>query len=315
MRFILLIILSGLVSCSLCDTTNHEEAIKCLNSLPKRELTSVPDKVYVSFTTSPDRLSKLLPMLKTLDLEHVEKVYLALPEKYRETQDYGTIPKEILDFHFPKLEIIARDKKDLGPIMKMHATIEKVGKTNPNAIVISVDDDIGFPKGAINELIFYATLFPNAVISGAGNYAETFGILPAEWPAHGKAKHAPFCGGSEISYCDTVEGWRGIAYRPRLVNLDRMKEVAQYSKACRTSDDLVISYVLAESGIEKIRIVNKFFPDIHRFEFGSGEGALHKIKLDIPGWSPRSSVDSKFSGTTNSERYQRCVLDIRSKIK
>jgi hypothetical protein len=313
MKLIITTILLGLISCSLCDTDNHDEAIKCLSSLPKRELKSVPDKVYISLTTSPDRLSKLMPMLKTLDLEHIEKIFLALPEKYRDTQEYGEIPPELLNF--PKLEIIAREEKDLGPIMKMYAAIDKVGKTDPNAIIISVDDDIGFPKGAINELIFHATLFPNAVVSGAGNYVETFGILSEEWPIHGKAKRAPFCGGAEISYCDTVEGWRGIAYRPRFVNLDRMKEVSQYSKACRTSDDLVISYVLAESRIEKIRVSNRFFPDIHRFEFGSGEGALHRIKLNIPGWSPRSSVDSLFSGTTNSERYQRCVLDIRSKIK
>src|SRR3989338_3295092 len=166
-----------------------------------------------------------------------------------------------------KIEIIARDQKDLGPIMKMLAAIERVGSTDPNAIIISVDDDVGFPKGAINELIYYAGLFPNAVVSGAGNYAETFGILPEEWPSQGKAISSPFCGSGEMSYCDTVEGWRGIAYRPRLVNIPRMKEIAQLSKACRTSDDLVISYVLSESSVDKIRVSNKFFPDIHRFEF------------------------------------------------
>ncbi len=314
MRLILIAILLGCISCGgLCDTDNHDEAIQCLNNMPKRSLASVPDKVYISFSTSPKRVSKLMPMLKTLDLEHVEKVFVALPEKYRDTEEYGPIPEELLNF--PKIEIIARDQKDLGPIMKMLPAIEKIGSTDPNAIVISVDDDVGFPKGAINELIYYANLFPKAIISGAGNYAETFGILTEEWPELGKAQKAPFCGSGEISYCDTVEGWRAIAYRPRFVNIKRMKEIARLSKACRTSDDLVISYVLAERGVDKIRVVNRFFPDIHRFEFGSEDGALHKIHLNIEGWSPRSSVDSRFSGTTNSERYQRCVLDIRSKVK
>lgn len=313
MRLFLLTVFLTLQSCTLCKSDNHEESIQCLNSMPKRNLSSVPNKVYVSFSTSPKRVSKLMPMLRTLDLEHIEKIFVALPEKYRGTEEYGRIPQELLDF--PKIEIIARDQKDLGPIMKMLAAIEKIGATDPDAIVISIDDDTGFPKGAVNELIYWANLFPKAVISGAGNYAEMFGILPEEWPSVGKATSAPFCGSGEMSYCDTVEGWRGIAYRPRLVNIPRMKEVAQFSRACRTSDDLVISYVLAESGVDRIRVVNKFFPDIHRFDSNSDEGALHKIKLDIPGWKPRPSVDSKFSGTTNSERYQRCVLDIRSKIK
>lgn len=310
MRLILFLTLLTIQSCTLCKADNQEATIQCLNSMPKRSLSLVPEKVYISLTTSPKRVSKLMPMLKTLDLEHIEKIFIALPEKYRDTEKYGPIPQELLDF--PKITIIAQDKKDLGPIMKMLAAIEFIETTDPNAIVISVDDDVGFPNGAINELIHYANLFPKAIISGAGNYVETYGILPEEWPSIGKATRAPFCGSGEISYCDTVEGWRAIAYRPKLVNIPRMKKLAQLSKACRTSDDLVISYVLAESGVDRIRVSNKFFPDIHRFDSNSDEGALHKIHLNIEGWSPRPSLDSKFSGTTNSERYQRCILDIRS---
>ena len=285
--------------------------------MPRRDLASHPQvqdylknhKVYVSFSTSPKNLSKLLPMLRTLDLELVEKIYLALPEKYRNTQEYGPIPPEILNF--TKLEIIARDQKDLGPIMKMLPAIEKVAALDPYALVISIDDDTGFPKGMVNELIYYSVLYPNAIISGAGHYAKFFGISPEEWPAQGRTTQAPFCGFGEISYCDTVEGWMGIAYKPHLVNTERIKQIAALSKACKTSDDLVISYVLAESGVERIRTVNSYFPHIHRFAFEEHEGALHKTTIETPGWSPRMSVDGFFSGSTNSARYQRCVLDIK----
>ncbi|MES2504642.1 MAG: hypothetical protein V4534_07180 [Myxococcota bacterium] len=302
-------------ACKLCDRPTHDEAVQCLSSMHARDISQLvgQQKIYISLSTSPKRLGRILPALRTLDLTHVEKIYLALPKLYRNQEAYGEIPQTLKDF--PKLEIIAQDQDDLGPIMKMLPAVELVGKLDQNALVIAVDDDIGFPGGAINELIYYAILHPNAVISGWGNYAETFGILPSEWPSQGKATKAPFCGSRELSYCDTVEGWRGIVYRPRLVNTKRLREVAQLSKACRTSDDLVVSHVLAESGIEKIRVVNHFYPDIHRFEASEDDGALHKINLNIPGWSPRPSIDAKFSGTTNSERYQRCVLDIRLQVK
>ncbi|MEI6791537.1 MAG: hypothetical protein WCK42_10185, partial [Myxococcaceae bacterium] len=159
-----------LQACEVCKIADDEKAIQCLNNMPRRDLASHPQvqdylknhKVYVSFSTSPKNLSKLLPMLRTLDLELVEKIYLALPEKYRNTQEYGPIPPEILNF--TKLEIIARDQKDLGPIMKMLPAIEKVAALDPYALVISIDDDTGFPKGMVNELIYYSVLYPNAII-------------------------------------------------------------------------------------------------------------------------------------------------------
>src|SRR3989338_6515814 len=299
-----------LQACTLCKDSSVDGTIQCLNNMPVRDIDSHPavknylqkHSVIISFTTSPERLKNLTPMLRTLDTTHVSHIWLALPKQYKNKEDYGVIPEEISKF--PKLEIIARDQYDYGPITKMLPAIEKIKALDPDALVISVDDDTGFPKGMINELIYYSILHSNSIVSGAGNYVEIFGILPEEWPGLGKAQKRPFCGNAELSYCDTVEGWKAIAYKPRLVDTERMKQIAGISKACRTSDDLVISYVLAESGVEKIRITNNYFPDIHRFESGHDEGALHNIRLDIPGWSPRPSIDCKFSSTTNSERYQ-----------
>ena len=314
-------LISGLVllqSCTLCKDSTLEGTIQCLNNMPVRDIDSDPavtsylqkHPVIVSFTTSPERLKNLTPMLRTLDTTHVTHIWLALPKQYKNEEDYGPVPEEILKF--PKLEIIARDQFDYGPITKMLPAIEKISSLDPDALVISVDDDTGFPKGMINELIYHSILHPHAVVSGAGNYVEIFGILAEEWPTGSKAKRTPFCGHADLSYCDTVEGWRAVAYKPKLVNVERMKQIVRLSKACRTSDDLVISYVLSESRVEKIRITNKYLQDIHRFDSESDKNALHLVRLNIPGWSPRPSIDARFSGTSNSERYQRCVLDIRS---
>lgn len=309
----------GFIACNTCEDLPDEQAMQCLASLPVRNLSSQlstknylnQHKVYVSLTTSPERLSKLEPTLSSLDLQHVEKIFLALPKLYRNETAYDLSLVEPLKEKFPKLRVIAQEyDHDYGPVMKMLPAIELVGKTDPNALVISVDDDMAYSKGMVNEFIYHAVGYPDAVLSGWGNYIEVYGILEEEWPAVGKARKKPLCGSGPISFCDTVEGWRGVAYRPRLVSTGRLKQLSRLSKACRTSDDLVISYVIAEGGVDMVRVINEYSRDIHRFSSNSDAGALHKIKLNIPGWSPRPSVDATFSGTTNSERYQRCVLDI-----
>lgn len=319
MKLVFIFSLFYLQACTLCKSSDVNSTIECLNSLQTRDIVSesqVSDylqkhPVIISLTTSPTRLTTLIQTLRTLDTSHVTHIWLALPKQYKNKEDYGSVPAEVQNF--PKLDTIARNQSDLGPISKILPALEKAKELDPDAIVISIDDDAGFPKGAINELIYHAILFPHAVVGGSGNYAEFWGIQRNEWPTSGKATKEPYCGASGVSYCDLIEGWRAIAYKPRLVNIERLKKLSQLSKACRTSDDLVISYVLAESGVDKIRVSNAYYQDIHRFETGSDEGALHKIHLHIPGWSPRHSVDAFFDReSTNSERYQRCVLDILS---
>ena len=165
----------------------------------------------------------------------------------------------------------------------------------------------------INESIYHVAEYPGTIFSGWGNYVELHGIIASEWPKEGKAYKSPLCGSGPFTYCDTVEGWRGIAYRPRLVNTNRLRELANISKACRTSDDIVISYVLAESGYDKVRINNKYNRNFVQFKSNYDPGALHKVKIEKPGWTPRKSVDNFYGwsqNSTNPERYQRCVLDI-----
>ncbi len=322
MKLLLTMIILGVVGCKLCDKGSKDQVVQCLQEMPSENLFAYAPtrlylqkhKVYVSYTTSPERLRDSIWMLRTLDLLYVEKIFLAIPKLYRNKDPYPEIPPEILNF--PKLEVIAQDQEDLGPIMKILPAIEKVRPLDPDAIVISVDDDIGYQKGTFGQLIKYAVLYPDAIIAAAASYAELFGIKPYEWPHDDMTRKAPYCGNIGLSYCNIVEGYRGIAYKPRLFNSNKMAEMTRSSKSCRTSDDLVISYVLALDKIPRIRIANDFVYDVHRFDFGEDGNALHKApKSKADNWNPNWSWEAMIASTTHSERYQRCVYEYKLKVK
>lgn len=320
--FLLISILFSFACHEFCQKSSKEETIQCLRAQPKENILATPavksyldhHKVYISFSTSPSRLPNSIWMLRALDLEYVDKIFLALPKMYRNWEPYDHIPDEIKNF--PKLEIIAHDQEDLGPIMKILPAIEKVLALDPDAIVISVDDDIGLQFGSLGQLIKYAVLYPDAVIASAGSYAELFGIMPEKWPHDEMTKKKPYCGSGPFSYCNIIEGYRGIAYKPRLFNTTKMKEMTKSSKSCKTSDDLVLSYVLALDKVPRIRIANKFVYDVHRFDFGEDLNALHKTpKTQADSWNPHWSWEAFIANTTHSDRYQRCVYEYQLKLK
>lgn len=307
---------------NLCLSTNLDETVECLKKQPKEDILAIPQvatylgkhKVYISFTTSPERIHNAIWMLKTLDLENVDEILLALPALYKNKHPYGIIPSEIINF--PKLKVIAQDREDIGPATKILYALAEVAKTDPDAIVISLDDDTGLPFGGVGQLIKHAVLYPDAVVGGAGRYIGLYGIQHHEWLADSMTEKAPYCSHGELSYCHVLEGYKGIAYKPRLVDVDRAIDLAKASKHCLTSDDLVISYHLAERKIERIRIANPFYYKVGQFGFGFQGDALHNIKSDYPdGWAPRSSWAGLVGVGNTAERYQRCVYDLNVKHK
>lgn len=310
---------------NLCSKPNIADTIHCLRQMPKEDILAIPavksylekHKVYISLTSSPDRLPEIIWMLKTLDLEHVEKIYLALPEKYKNKEPYGPIPAEIE--HFPKLEIIARHERDIGPATKIFYALKLVAERDPDAIVISLDDDTGLPWGGVSQLIKYAVLYPDAVVGGSGRYAKLFGISheEGEWPDDAMTQKAPYCGHGEVSYCNVLEGYKGIAYKPRLLNIGQVAKLAEISKSCLASDDLVISYVLALNHVDRIRISHPvYFYQVNQFSVGFKPGALHKMpNAYTDGWKPRWSWANAVGVSLTADRYQRCGHEIKNQIK
>lgn len=258
-------------------------------------------KVHISLTTSPLRLRKILAVLATLDLTYVENINVVLPYKYGRNQesynkdDITTISK------FPKVRIVRTDK-DYGPITKMLPVIRKIN--DPQAIIISIDDDIGYPLGMVNEFLYNKIdKYPDAVIESSDegqDFRNNISNFKRIFPRKVKPKK-PFV--------DMVEGWLGVAYSKKLVNDEEMEKIANLSKECLLSDDLAISYILAKHNVPIVKIKNKYIGNQMSYLYGAGEDALHK-----GGGFGKVKV-GHFSDEFNMEKYEICLYDIKRYYK
>jgi len=254
-------------------------------------------EVHISLTTSPLRLPKILAVLATLDTTYVKNINVVLPKKYgknKESYDQNDIDKIS---KYPKVNII-RTEKDYGPITKMLPVIRQVN--DPKSIIISVDDDVGYPIGMVNEFIYQKVVkYPNAVIESPDegqNFRNDISNFNKLFPR--KKANKP--------YADLVEGWLGVAYSKKLVNDKEMEIIADLSKECLLSDDLVISYVLAKHNVPVVKVNNKYLGLQLSYNYGAGDDALHK-----GGGTGNVAKVGSFSDDFNKEKYEICLYDIK----
>jgi lipopolysaccharide cholinephosphotransferase len=263
-------------------------------------------EVIVTMTTSPLRLKKIVAVLSTLDYTNITKVNIVLPETYGPNNEtYNKIPKNLIKImkDIPKIEIL-RIKKDLGPITKMLPTIMQTD--DKKSIIISIDDDVAYPMGMINELIYQKVLkYPDGVLTMGESmtFFEEVTNMNKYWPEIKNKR--PFV--------DIVEGWSSVLYSPDIVNTKCMKKLSSLSKQCFLSDDFVISYVLSISDRKRISINNKYAYDPFPYSYGTGEDALHAGRGlgDKRDYQPHSDA-------INFEKYIKCldtIVDYVNKIK
>ena len=256
-------------------------------------------KVYVTMTTSPKRLSRVGGVLATLDLTNVAKIYIVLPYLYgRNKKKYSQ--KLIARIKkFPKVHIL-RVKKDLGPITKMLPVLKKI--RDPKALVISIDDDVAYPMGMINEMIYQKIVnSPNCIIEGGESFFRRGDIHNFRnlWPQI-KKKRKP--------HVDIVEGWEGIVYNKKLTDIKMMQKLSQISKDCFLSDDIIISYVLAKHNICRKEINNDYSYNGLPLNYGAQADALHQ-----GGGSNKKNLQIfSHSDEYNWEKYRKCLKTIKN---
>ena len=257
--------------------------------------------VYITLTSSPKRLRKTAAALAiVLQNPHIRKVYLTLPKLYRNKTKYSQAAINFVK-GVDKRITVRRPAQDIGPITKMLPTLQMI--RDKNAIVISMDDDICYPASLINELIYYSVRYPNTIFTGSGFNWGDDGYDDSDidrrlWPIRRKPRYP---------HVDIVEGWGMIAYKKRLLDLARMKRLSKLDTNCKLSDDLTISYVLAEKRVPMKVIVNRYYDDqgdLHPFEYGLQEDALHR------GSGLGTDVEN-----ANMVKYKACLELINKKLK
>lgn len=270
-----------------------EDMVARIGKLPAPEVPSAvkafADKegVFVSLTTSPDRLPYLHHTLSTLDLSLVNKVYVTIPKVFGRTGQEYVLPKELLDN--PKVEFL-RGEPDLGPATKLVPAIEYVKKTHPNAVVITIDDDTAYSKGLITDLVTAHVAKPRAVIAGWGSDLKNWNIPAFAWPAARAEAFKP--GRWEMKPCDMVEGFSGVLYPVNAVDTAFIRHLLQTSRSAFVSDDLVFSAALAWTGVP--RYSGGWRNEVWPFPWGYEGDALNK----------GAGLDTAVEGDANMLKYQ-----------
>jgi hypothetical protein len=265
-------------SYTVCQKFNFEDKmddlVKCLREdRPKNifEDKIVQDylkkhKVYVSLTSSPDRLRYIPTILKTLDLDLVSEIFLTLPKKFKDKEDYSD---QLID-EIDRLEKVSllRPDKDFGPITKLLPAIEFVRKRDPYSIVITIDDDTAYPIGIFSELVSF-------IVKNNVNVAAGFGQPSSFWNLHSKkVNFKNTCLVEEP--CDVVEGFSAIAYVAGSIPTEIMKKYSMADTKCKLGDDIVINYSLAINSINRYRINPIFSEKLVQLYYGFASDALHK---------------------------------------
>jgi len=280
------------------NSLNSEEleiAHELMNKRPKKITTKVRNyldkhKVYISMTSGPLRLKRLAVVLNLLDLSEISEIHINLPKFYRNKEEGGTYKKEDIDF-ISMLDSrirIFRIPEDIGPMTKIIPTLQRI--KDPGAIIISVDDDIGYPFNLVSSLIHYSVMKPKEIFTGAA-------FAPGDYP------------GSDFDKLllpkrfKIVEGWGGIAYKKSIVSSQMIKEILilnKVSTTCKLSDDFTISYVLADHGV-KVNEIPGIREHLEPFSYGEDADALHK--------GSGTSI-GKEDEDANMAKYHVCLTDI-----
>lgn len=287
------------------------EDVRAIRRLSKKPVRTLSDKetrsylkkhkVYVTLTSDPERV-KILPfMISLLDTQNVDEIHVNLPRKYRNEISYD--PADITALRTMKKVKVFRPPVDMGPITKMLPTLRRI--KDSDAIVISIDDDVVYPRGLVNELIYQSIKYPDEIVTGNGfsfyDFASTSKKQGYQLKSLNKWWPQPE---AEWPYIDIAEGFASIAYKKRLLDLSLLDKFNKVSKFCKLSDDLTINYVLAMRGVMRRLVDNKYTrPDyIHPLVMGEEKG-LHTQKAPGRYWD------------YNTYKYVECLKGIKEYLQ
>lgn len=295
------------------EIVGDEKMVQGAQKMPKEDILKdetvaralANTRVYISLTTSPTRIETLEMVLRTLDLTLVDGILVVLPERFSRNNEAYVIPERVRNF--PKVQII-RTKVDRGPITKLVGALELSNivegreialklLSNPDNLILTVDDDTSYPNGTMSQLI-KAGLTMKGVFAASGHDLNFWEIDPTHgWP-HSHNLHFE-CGTLPLSSCQIIEGFSGVVYKVRdvLRAMPLMLELGAADRNCFSSDDFVISWALAQNGVERFQMRNEYIAVPEQMSFGFGPDALHR-------GAGMDEAERLYS--TNQRRYAKC---------
>lgn len=200
-------------------------------------------KVIVSLTSFPARIPYLHKTLYSLLSQSVKPtgVYLWLAENQFPNKEHD-LPKDILDLIPFGLEI-RWTERDIRSYKKLIPTL----RSEPDAIIVTADDDLYYHKKWLEYLIESYTEFPDYV------HSTTITRIRKENNSYIIAPREGLIG--TASFCNKLLGGSGCLYSPNCFENEVLDE-EKFMRIAPTSDDLWF-WIMAVKAGKKIRWIPK----------------------------------------------------------
>ena len=198
-------------------------------------------KVVVSFTTIPDRIHRISPMIKSLMDQDMRphRIYLVVPKfSNRENKPYQIPPEIETNPHIT----ILRVEKDWGPATKLIPTLLHE-RHRPETRIIVVDDDTTYPRKLVSTFTNSSEQYPDAAFTSRGwNIPESF--------VHKNRINVVSSKIQQVTPVEIVQGASGYLVKPKffdaqLIDYEKAPQAAFYA------DDIWVSGHLASQQIPR----------------------------------------------------------------
>lgn len=210
----------------------------------KEEVAKAKPKIVVSLTSYGERVGTVHAVIRTLlhQTHRPDKIVLYLSNK--EFRSKGDLPRSLRKIRSPFFEV--RFVEDLRSHKKYFYAFQEF----PDAIIITVDDDIEYPKNLVEELLASYRRHPYAVSAARthtigmrqdGSYASYL-----EWMRVPKIVNRP-------SMLVMPTSGAGALYPPHSFG-DALFDWKTIRKTCLTADDLWLKWHLLEAGVPCIYV-------------------------------------------------------------
>jgi hypothetical protein len=209
-------------------------------------------RTVVSMTTSPKRIETIGKTLQSILTQPLlpDSIQINLPRVFRRYNTSFAPIEQYSVLQHPLIRIHQCD--DFGPATKLIPTLET--ETDPNTLIIIIDDDIVYPAHFITSMVEKSLFDPTWVQAGRcgdpllSNPEQDFWRQPFS-DAIRPSGHGGWC------CCRMYEGFAGVGYRRFMfsnatIPFDEFMKRALSNPACFRSDDLVISSYLSLLGIQ-----------------------------------------------------------------
>lgn len=227
----------------------------------------VDKEVIVSLTTFPKRMEKIYITLESLFRQTIRPDHIVLWLADDQYPDKQAVKEMLRKYCMLGLEIKYCD--DLRSHKKYYYTM----KDNPEAIVITVDDDIIYPEDMIEELLKTYLNYPNKIICNRAHLMKKRDgqLLPYNsWTYRAKGYS-----GVNIMFCPT--GCAGVLYPPHSLS-EYVFDKEVLKKICFFADDIWLKCMGYLNGTEVV-LTGKDNPEVIDV-IGANKMGLAKINVD-----------------------------------